>query len=145
MFGYVKEITKEIAEAAAKWWADQISGNVTFDNGDDSLTGSMCSAMASKLVKPVTEEQKNKFIEILTERIVTEQRDILSVDYGPDMLLGESAEQAGISESNFPWKTVMWIVMEKDTGMAKVIVRAGYRAEQKQIYPLQDGEPDGKA
>ena len=41
MFGYVKEITKEIAEAAAKWWADQISGNVIFDNGDDSLTGSM--------------------------------------------------------------------------------------------------------
>lgn len=101
--------------------------------------------MASMLVKTVTEEQKNKFIEILTERIVTEQRDILSVDYGPDMLLGESAEQAGISENNFPWKTVMWIVMEKDTGMAKVIVRAGYRAEQKQIYPLQDGDQDGKA
>lgn len=142
MFGRTKEITKEVAEVAAKWWADKICGDVKFDNGDDSMNGLFCMVMAKSLVKPVTEEQKNSFIENLAESIVKEQRDLLDVDYHPDRLLSEAAQAAGISGNNFPWKTVMWIVEDEETKEIKILVKAGYGAEQKQIYPVQDGEQE---
>ena len=140
MFGRTKEITEEVAKAAAEWWADKISGNVKFDNGDDSMAGAFCMAMAKSLVKPVDEVQKDSFVKNLSENIVKEQVEILDVDYHPDKWLSEAARASGISGNNFPWKTVMWIVEDEETKEIKILVRAGYGAEQKQIYPAQDGE-----
>lgn len=135
MFGRTKEITEEVAKAAAEWWADKISGEVKFDNGDDSMNGVICMVMAQSLVKSVTEVQKDSFVKNLAENIVKEQVEILDVDYHPDKWLSEAARASGISSNNFPWKTVMWIVEDEETREIKVLVKEGYGAERQQIYP----------
>lgn len=142
MYGIDTKISKECAEAAAKWWADQISGSVKFDNGDDSMGGLFCMAMAKSLVKAVTEEQKKTFIEKLTEIILDKQYDCLYVDYHPDMSLREAALVAGISENNFPWKTGQWFVYDKETDSYRVVVRVGYGGEHEQIYPAKGCEQE---
>ena len=142
MFGCVKDIPKEVAEVTAKWWADKISGDVKFDNGDTSFGGLMCAAMAKTLVKSVTDEQKKTFVDKLTEIILKNQFDCVSVDYHPDGQLKEAAEAAGINENNFPWKTVTWMLYDKETDSFRVVVREGYCADSQQIYPVQDGEQE---
>ena len=53
---------------------------------------------------------------------------ILAADYNPCRTLRISAEVAGISSSNFPWKTTMWISKNH------VAVRYGYRAPKEILY-----------
>ena len=55
----------------------------------------------------------------------------LHVDYGPDMLLSQAAEEAGL-KMEFPWKTNMWL--HNDC----VAVRNGYAAPVQYHYPLDE-------
>jgi len=132
-------LEKEIA-AATEWWADKVCGICKFDNGDDSPMGGMTSmlAMLGQVSAPTpTDDQRGKFIAALSEIILkaatrhTEHgRDLvdfcstLGVDYGPDPELSDAADAAGISGSQFPCKTVMWV------RSGDVAVRYGYGADE---------------
>ena len=123
-------MNKNVAQKAAKWWADQLRGNAKLDNGDNSITGAMTFGLAAMLQE--TEKQKqspelvNKF-ELELTNVIMEQDRIwtIGVDYHPDGLLQEAADRAGLplGMSTLPWKTTMWVDEEK------VSVRCGYGAE----------------
>jgi hypothetical protein len=104
----------EIAKLVAEWWADKIS-NPHFDIGDESIQGSMAMVLASRLVEPVLNQNKEKFIsylENMIEEILKKGPDcwiFLDVDYGPCRRLKEAADFADIGCHNFPWKTYMSI------------------------------------
>ena len=129
----VSTISKDTALKVANWWADRICGFVRFDNGDNSMGSMFASIMAEKLVKPVTEEQKQKFIDALASKIEGKEDMFLDVDYHPSKTLVESAEEAGISRNNFPWKTCT--VMERAYGENgfKIYGIHGYGAERELI------------
>lgn len=134
-------ITKEVAEFAAKWWADRVCcKDVKFDNGDKSVNGVVVQCLASSLVKPASDKEKENFIIALTEGILDKQRDTLAVDYHPDDILRNAAHQSGISEHNFPWKTVMFILPDDESTGFKILVKEGYGAPQQQVYPVQKEE-----
>jgi len=88
--------------------------------------------LASMHTKPVSKDSKDKFIDTLCikieEMLGEHELVILSVDYTPCRALYDTAETAGISTLNFPWKTVMWI-REKN-----IRVRYGYCADIETIY-----------
>lgn len=128
-----KVIPHDVAVQIANWWADKIS-HTKFDNGDTSETGFMAMALALMSVQPVTEEQREKFVKALVERIDGKENLFLDVDYHPSKDLREAAKEAGISENNFPWKTFVVMYRNYDTDGFKIIARHGYRAEPVTLY-----------
>lgn len=113
-------------QAAARWWADQLRTVTKQDNGVP-LHG-VLATMAGKL--PAA-EVVDRFEKHLLESLNSSTVRILATDYGPVGLLADVAETVGVRPTcgPFPMKTVMWI--EQGT----VIVRHGYGAECKQIFP----------
>ena len=122
---------EEIATLAANWWAYALM-NPKFDNGDTSFRGLACQTMARKMTKEVSEYGKAKFVEYLAKEIVNKLEQgkcqVLHVDYGPDMVLSAAAVSAGVSTSNFPWKTTMWISKNQ------VHVMSGYTGALVALY-----------
>lgn len=122
------------AVAAANWWAEAI-GSPTFDNGDamSSMLGSMVGSRA-----PVGDSAG--FAEALVAKVderlgvmagwdgVDEPYLTLSVDYGPEQILAEAAQAAGVGLRRFPWKTSMWIYSDH------VTVSAGYQAQTVLVW-----------
>ena len=132
-----EEISMEYNKVAAKWWADKLRkvGPGNFDNGDSSSTGGMAMLLATMLA--MDSHPSDEAIDLFEERLADTIKEhveaygsmTLSVDYGPDYILGNLAQETGVSTNGFPWKTTMWI--EKD----KVSVSAGYAAPCKTIFP----------
>jgi hypothetical protein len=142
-------LTKKLLEAAANWWAEQISGHkLNWDNGaqnegnaEERRMGNMMWILgninANSAREGVTPEKLQKFKDSLIRRIsekyenavkhYPEYHVTLSVDYGPDELLYESAKEAEIDPNVFPCKTVMWIEAKR------VAAKLGYGAQEKII------------
>jgi hypothetical protein len=145
-------IDTKLLEAAANWWAEQISGHkLNWDNGaqnegdaEERRMGNMMWMLgninANSAREGVTPEKLQKFKDSLIQRMSEKYKKAvefypdyhitLSVDYGPDELLYESSKEAEIDSNVFPCKTVMWI----DT--QKVSARLGYGAQEKVISEL---------
>lgn len=123
------------AKVAAKWWAEAVC-DPKFDNGDKSVTGMFTSSMAKASVDVITPEQKEKFERGLSGAINTElyrNRPIhLKVDYHPDLLLNKIAEESGVSERNFPWKTTMLVKL------GYVAVVNGWGAERQILLETKE-------
>lgn len=122
------------ARAAAEWWADAV-GAPKFDMGADSVAASMSEVLAGMLASghPVNEDQQKSFVEILQARIEAGMGDrswgfSLGVDYGPDAILADAAEEVGISTSRFPWKSSMLVYPDR------VTAHRGYAADDKLIW-----------
>lgn len=130
----------EYNKVAAKWWADKLRnvGPGNFDNGDDSSAGGMLMVLASMLAlqNQASDESVDLFEEELAETIkeqVESQGSMtLSVDYGPDYILGSIAEKTGVGTGGFPWKTTMWVRANK------VEVSAGYAAPYETIFTAEE-------
>lgn len=124
------ELTEDQVKTAAKWWKDQLKSPV-FDNGDNSFTGFFTSTMAHMVAEQYrpTEDQIERFGEILERKIAEENPDYIRVDYGPCQLLYDALEEAGMDTSVdlLPWKTCMWL----RNGAVKVAL--GYGAEPERI------------
>ncbi len=122
---------REIAEIAAKWWAEAIV-EPQHDNGDKSDLGFFAMVLAEFSSDMVEVESVNKFIEMLSKHIEVELNSeyeiILACDYSPCRILDEAAKGAGIPHYNFPWKTTMWI------GNNSIKVRHGYSSGIKYLY-----------
>jgi hypothetical protein len=123
-------MNKNVAQKAAKWWADQLRGNAELDNGDNSITGAMSFNLATKLQETKKQKQSPELIdkfELELTNVIMEQDRIrtIRVEYRPDALLQEAADRAELplGMSMLPWKTTMRIDGEK------VSVRCGYDAE----------------
>ena len=125
---------KETAQKAAKWWADRLRSPAKLDNGDDSSTGAMTLMMATMLqTKERTRLDTAKidaFEKELTQLILDSGYLTISVDYGPDWMLMQASEKAGLDLGmcTLPWKTTMWLNRD-DT----IKVAEGYRAEAVEI------------
>lgn len=120
---------REIAEKAAKWWGDILCHH--HDNGANDEANGMAMMLADLLAmsnKP-TDEQISKFVEVLTNKLecMDDHTVTMYCDYHPDMILLDVANEIGIDESVFPYKTGMTIFGDK------VTVRAGYGAQSVEI------------
>jgi len=62
---------------------------------------------------------------------------VLGVDYGPEGLLREVAEAAGVS--GFPWKTTMWVCWDARPECCYVEVRAGYGRPTQRLPAVGQG------
>lgn len=123
-------MNKNVAQKAAKWWADQLRGIAKLDNGDNSITGAMTFGLAAMLQETERQKQSTELVdkfELELTNVIMEQDRIwtIGVDYHPDGLLQEAADRAGLplGMTTLPWKTTMWID-EKE-----VSVRCGYGAD----------------
>ena len=132
----MEKLTKEQIEKAVNWWADRVAAPIfdglSKEERKDPVNDGyqMAEVLANLLVKPVDITAREKFIDALREELQKENTRAtwgLFTDYGPDAILDDVANKAGISLNNFPWKTCMWF---KD---GKVIVALGYAAEQVEI------------
>lgn len=141
-----------LLEAAANWWAEQISGpKLNWNNGAQNegneeerrmgnLIWMLGNVNANQAREGITPEKLQKFKESLIRRVsekynkavqhYSEYCLTLSVDYGPDELLYESVMEAEINPGVFPCKTIMWIDLHK------VSAKCGYGAEQKIIAKI---------
>lgn len=141
------EVTREMARTMAAWWGKKVSGRGSHhDNGDDGITSFLSGLLADGMNKPADESAVNKFVDILTEKILKQAetnpytlRHHLHCDYAPSQFLSDAAKEAGIDPNNFPWKTAMSIDENKD-GETIAMVSDGYRSEWVQIWPVEKEE-----
>lgn len=116
--------------AAVNWWSEAIQ-HPKMDNGDDGLAMIMMMFGGSNK-RQLTESELQTFREALTTGITDQmnhaERITLSVDYGPDRILGEAGYAIGLGQFDFPCKTTMWI------SETEVSVRAGYGAPEQVIW-----------
>jgi len=128
-------VSSEISEhayvnAAVNWWAEAVQ-HPKMDNGTDELAMLMVMFGGSNS-RQLTEAELQTFRETLAKGIMEQMghsdRVTLSVDYGPDYILGESGRTIGLGQFDFPCKTVMWI------SKSEVSVRAGYGASEQVIW-----------
>lgn len=130
----------EYNKVAAKWWADKLRnvGLGNFDNGDSSSAGGLAMILAGMLAMDTQPSDESidlfekELAETIKEQVERRGSMTLSVDYGPDYILGSLAEKTGVSTNGFPWKTTMW-VRENE-----VTVSAGYAAPAKTIFPTEE-------
>lgn len=128
------------AEAVGQWWAEQV-GAPRFQNvrpEERSWESDFVSVTAHMLADkhPVTPEAGRGFAQALQRRVEEDLKrpgwTHLGVDYGPDPMLAEAAEEAGVSMSRFPWKTSMWVHRDY------VTVSTGYGAPIRLVWNAQD-------
>lgn len=128
---------ERVIEVAVNWWADKISKRHHHDNGDNSNASIMACLMADISYKPVTQEQLEIFKNELRKQLENEYekiekgycRDILLMcDYNPCFMLAIPANNAGISNMNFPFKSSMVIedgTIKISDGYCKPFVEIG--------------------
>ena len=100
-------IDRDRARKGAEWWANAMR-SPKFDDGDPSETGVMAMLMATVAAgDPPGEEKFQEFAKELENRIVEDNPRSIGVVHGPDIIIGESMQKAGISLDRAPWKTTM--------------------------------------
>lgn len=119
------QITNKQIDIACDWWANSFVDPV-HDNGGDPFAGIVAGMLARQ--STITDEQVATFKAALASNIVAQNftnpwHASLSSDYGPDNIVGNAMEVAGINSSRCPWKTRM--TFEED---GTVSVSCGYHA-----------------
>ena len=129
------KLTESQVKKATEWWADRVCAP-TFsglseaerrDPANDSYQ--FAEMLAGMATESVDGGQREKFIAALKEGLEAENYNSflgLSVDYHPCQFLARAADKAGISKSNFPWKTYMHFA---DDGTVKAACGRGSQLE----------------
>lgn len=132
------------AEAAAKWWADQLRNETPHQAGEPALSA-MINKVTMMSTNPVEDNQAARFEAKLTELIQQSidereanggwypgytQAVFLATDYHPDDRLAAAAHAGLIPHLRLPMKTLMRI--EKDV----VMVMPGHAAEWVTVWPV---------
>lgn len=129
---------RQATTVAAKWWTNAIANPTpnSFCNGDRKSNESFMIMMMghmNAMQNAATKEQLEQFCNLLSQRIEDElskaSRVDLDCDYGPDNILGETAEEVGIDVCVFPFKRRMHVTSNS------VEVKDGYDAGWVQLYP----------
>lgn len=135
---------------AVNWWADKINKPEPHSNGDNSAASVFACLFADMMQEKITEQQILTFRAALAEKIDEQiAREIevgysgvlvyLACDYHPCDMLFDAAQEAGISKSNFPYKTNM-MIESKDGRNYSVSVSDGYAQPYVELYPVHEGE-----
>jgi len=145
-------LTEDQASAAAKWWRDRLE-RPTFDNlgktrwHPSERGAAMAEMMAMMLAKPQKQQRLDAFEAALKAKLLSFKEGdyfhYLGVDYGPDRILSEAADAAGITNdglTTFPWKTSMWFDLKAGTITAAI----GYGGERRQVWPAAAPRETGK-
>lgn len=112
----IDKLTERQMDIAIEWWADRVCkpkfDGLTEQERQDPANDAykFAEGLALLLVEPVTDEQRERFKNALREEMQSSEflsNPVLRIDYHPNQVLAKAAEQAGISENNFPWKTWM--------------------------------------
>ena len=124
------------AKIASQWWSNNIGFNAKQNNGNE--LESYLLAQLSSMTR-LSGEQIKSFGASLHQRVLevlnaTGGKFKISVDYGPDLILLESAREVGISSNAFPCQTTMWI----KPGI--VTVSCGYQAAPETLYKSDNFE-----
>lgn len=109
------------ALAVANWWAGK--AGIVLGNGDHSERGGLTTALAvlaGAQGQTIAPSKREAFVAALARRVSAElarqaERDTdyepsvtIGVDYSPDPMLADAAQEAGVSGGAFPWKTMTW-------------------------------------
>jgi hypothetical protein len=157
-----EESPKTAARAAAEWWATQIGSPVFRIVGDRpgerDLGATFFEAFAGDRAarNPVTEEAAKRFADLLetaiaddlaadSERLAARARDrpddptyaphvSIGVDYGPDRILADAADAAGVDDSRFPIKTNMSVYEDH------VVGKVGYGSPRALVWSTPEWE-----
>lgn len=133
-------MNRDSAKAAAKWWADQLRGGAKLDNGATDPANVMARGLAGMLQKQEASGRTPQSIDLFEAALARRFEaidgarcwgSIAGVDYHPDRILSEAADEAGINlgMASLPWKTSMHC-REGD----KITVHCGYRAPEEVVY-----------
>lgn len=136
------EPNERITDRAVALWIRMLR-NPKYDNMGETGTPEerQINAMAGKRASMRSSNATNDILALfgkeLRRRILDSEQPLysrtsLSVDYGPDTILADAAEHAGL-EMQFPWKTNIYI---RSTCLS---VSFGYGAEAVYHYPMDDG------
>lgn len=136
----IKSQNKSAVKVAADWWVNKISVTTPdkFNMGEDGYESYMCLILAmnnslqNTPKEEKTEKLRAKLITVISQRLEKHGSCTLRTDYHPEGELYEIANELGISESCFPWKTCM------DISNEKVEVKCGYGAPFETIYPVDE-------
>lgn len=125
---------KTAAEVAANWWVEKVfeTSPNKFDMGEENPMLQMLAMMNSMQATPEDSQVqafKKRLIKKISQEVKKYGRCTLSTDYHPEGVLLEIANEIGISESSFPWKTCMHV------SEMEVTVKCGYGADFVTIYP----------
>ncbi len=109
----------------ATWWANYLEKPARGDsaNGGIGGFGSVLATFAKITVqKPVTKDQIELFKKSLTEQVGRniydthpDQTLTIGTDWAPEMELANACHESGVSGTEFPSKTTMWINFGKGT------------------------------
>lgn len=128
-------------KTAAKWWTDKLKRREPHSNGDNSTSSVFACLLADSGTKAITDNQLVLFTEEL-ERGIQNYMDkypyrhtFIGCDYGPDRVLGEAADKAGINYLNFPFKTNLLIEQIGDGYTVKV--SDGYGRGYETVLPCK--------
>lgn len=120
----------ENIKAAVNWWAEAIQ-HPKMDNGTDEMSIFMAMFGGSRK-RQFSEDELLTFRKELAAGIKAQMEGVnevmLSVDYGPDQVLGRAGDAIGLGGFDYPCKTMMWITK------TDVTVRAGYGASKDVIW-----------
>jgi len=124
----------ELAQRAAKWWADCLRNGAKLDNGAKDHSNLMAQGLAGLLQKAAKRpvDAIDRFEAALCEYFVSIETDsyyMASVDYNPCPNLANAAEKAGMNlgMASLPWKTSMIY------RNGKVMLKAGYGATPSEL------------
>lgn len=132
----------EYYEVAARWWADKLRyvGKESYNMGekDKKLDSSAMIQGTMQAIQTECPEENIDSFEKLLAKTIKEMMEkyyevYLYTDYFPLYTLREIAQEAGIPEERFPWKTHMHITHKK-----KVRVRLGCNSKYKVIFPTKN-------
>lgn len=125
------------------WWANYLEKPARGDSANGGLEGfgSVLATFAKMTAqKSVTADQIEVFKKSLTEQVAQniydtypDQTLAIGTDWFPEMELAEACRQSGISGTEFPSKTTMWI----DFGKGTISVAVGI-INSKVIYPVNN-------
>lgn len=129
-----------IIARAAELWKRALAAPIyqNEEPGFESRPNIMAGMLAAQMAKNNTPDVLDKFGAALVEILMRPREGSryfeqhASVDYGPDRVLQDAADAAGL-KMEFPWKTNMTL----DTDC--VSFSMGYSAPRKYHYPLSGG------
>lgn len=134
---------------AVNWWTNKINNPEPHSNGDNSAASIFACMFADMMQEKLTELQIAEFraeLARLIERQIEREIEMyhskvmvyLSCDYHPCAMLFDAAQRAGISKSNFPYKTNMLIESINGGRDYTVRVSDGYCQSYVKLGPTNE-------
>ena len=140
-------MTREIAiKTAVKWWTDKLRRRSPHSNGDNGAASVFACLLADINAENIQNDKLDLFTTELEngirEAMTRNERFVwLGCDYGPDMVLRDAADKAGINYLNFPFKTNLCIEQIGDGYSVKV--SDGYAQPYESVTPCEEGGRKG--